>query len=69
MIEVTAPTVAKFESLIPSTLKNMNVEISYKYHDWDLSFWRFSDKGVFKLKKQVKKIVSPLWDGPLFSGV
>ena len=69
MIEVTAPTVGKFESLIPSTLKNMNVEISYKYHDWDLSFWRFSDKGFFKLKKQIKKIVGPLWDGPLFSGV
>ena len=69
MIEVTAPTVGKFENLIPNTLKNMNVEISYKYHDWDLSFWRFSDKGFFKLKKQIKKIVGPLWDGPLFSGV
>ena len=44
-------------------------QISYKYHHWDLSFWRFSDKGFFKLKKQIKKIVGPLWDGPLFSGV
>ena len=69
MIEVTAPTVGKFENLVPNTLKNMNIEISYKYHDWDLSFWRFSDRGFFKLKKQIKKIVAPYWNGPLFTGV
>ena len=69
VVEVTAPTVGKFESLIPNTLKNMNIEISYKYHDWDLSFWHHSDKGFFKLKKQIKKLVAPLWNGPLFTGV
>ena len=69
MVEVAAPTVGKFENLVSDTLNNMNIEISYKYHDWDLSFWRFSDRGFFKLKKQIKKIVAPYWDGPLFTGV
>jgi len=69
MVEVTAPTVGKFENLVPDTLNNMNIEISYKYHDWDLSFWRFSERGFFKLKKQIKKIVAPYWNGPLFTGV
>ena len=69
MVEVAAPTIGKFENLVSDTLNNMNIEISYKYHDWDLAFWRFSDRGFFKLKKQIKKIVAPYWDGPLFTGV
>ncbi len=66
LVEVIAPTVGKFNNLIPETLETLNVEISYKYHDWDLEFWRYTDKGFFKLKKQIKNIIRPIWNGPLF---
>ena len=65
-IEIIAPTIGKYEKLIPSTFSNLDVKLFYYYHDWDLSFWEYADKGFFKLKKKIKNIVSSYWETPLF---
>ena len=65
-LEIIAPTIGKYEILIPSTLNKFDVKVSYYFHDWDLSFWQHADKGFFKLKKKIKDIVSPFWNTPLF---
>ena len=65
-LEIIAPTVGKYDTLIPSTLNNLDAKISYYYHDWDLLFWQHADKGFFKLKKNIKNIISPFWSNPLF---
>ena len=65
-IEIIAPTIGKYEKLIPSTFNQLDVKIFYYYHDWDISFWEHADKGFFKLKKKIKNIVSPYWETPLF---
>ena len=65
-IEIIAPTIGKYERLIPSTFNKLDVKLFYYYHDWDLSFWEYADKGFFKLKKKIKNIVSPYWETPLF---
>ena len=65
-IEIIAPTIGKYEKLIPSIFNKLDVKLFYYYHDWDLSFWEHADKGFFKLKKKIKNIVSPYWGTPLF---
>ena len=65
-LEIIAPTIGKYEILIPSTLNKFDVKLSYYFHEWDLSFWQYADKGFFKLKKKIKNIVSPFWNTPLF---
>ena len=66
-IEIISPTVGKFEKLIPSTFKKLDIKSSYFIHDWDKLFWKHADKGFFKLKKNIKTIVSPFWNMPLFN--
>ena len=66
-VEIISPTVGKFEKLIPSTFQRLDVKSSYFFHDWDKLFWRHADKGFFKLKKNIKTIVSPFWNMPLFN--
>ena len=65
-LEIIAPTVGKYETIVPSTLEKLDVKVSYYYHDWDLLFWQHADKGFFKLKKKIKNIISPFWSTPLF---
>ena len=65
-LEIIAPTVGKYDVLIPSTLNKLDTKLSYYYHDWDLLFWQHADKGFFKLKKKIKNIISPFWSNPLF---
>ena len=66
-VEIISPTVGKFEKLIPSTFKKLDIKSSYFTHDWDKLFWKHADKGFFKLKKNIKTIVSPFWNMPLFN--
>ena len=66
-VEIISPTVGKFEKLIPCTFKKLDVKSSYFFHDWDKLFWEHADKGFFKLKKNIKTIVSPYWNLPLFN--
>ena len=66
-VEIISPTVGKFEKIVPSTFKKLDVKSSYFFHDWDKLFWKHADKGFFKLKKNIKKIVSPFWNMPLFN--
>jgi hypothetical protein len=65
-IEIIAPTIGKYEKIIPKLADRFNLNISYYYHDWDTSFWKYSDKGFFKMKKQIKNIVAQFWETPLF---
>ena len=68
-VEIIAPTIGKYEKIIPKLADRFNLNISYYYHDWDTSFWNYSDKGFFKMKKQIKKIISQFWETPLFKNI
>ena len=65
-IELSLPAVGKYKQMIPEVMKSLDLKYSYVRHDWDISFWKYSDKGFFKLKKHIKNIISPLWEEPLF---
>tara|TARA_B100000579_G_C22838518_1_gene860164 strand:+ start:1001 stop:2215 length:1215 start_codon:yes stop_codon:yes gene_type:complete len=65
-IELSSPTVGKYKQMIPDVMNSLDLKYSYAHHDWDISFWKYSDKGFFKLKKHIKNIISPLWEEPLF---
>jgi deoxyribodipyrimidine photo-lyase len=65
-IEIIAPTIGKYDKLIPRLMDRFNINIIYYYHDWDTSFWKYSDKGFFKMKKQIKNIITQFWETPLF---
>jgi len=65
-IELSLPAVGKYKQMIPEVMKSLDLKYSYVRHDWDISFWKYSDKGFFKLKKHIKNIISPLWVEPLF---
>ena len=65
-IELSSPAVGKYKYMIPQVMKRLNLEYSYVYHDWDLLLWKYSDRGFFKLKKNIKKVISSFWEEPLF---
>ena len=65
-IEIIAPTIGKYDKLVPKVMNQFNLNISYHYHDWDTLFWKYSDKGFFKMKKQIKNIIAQFWKTPLF---
>ena len=65
-IELSSPAVGKYKYMIPQVMKRLNLKYSYVYHDWDILLWKYSDRGFFKLKKNIKKVISSFWEEPLF---
>ena len=41
-------------------LKENQIEISYVLREWDKKIWPFANKGFFKVKKKIPKILESL---------
>ena len=55
----TGPTADAIKKVVPLLLENQ-IEISYILREWDKEIWPFANKGFFKVKKKIPKILESL---------
>jgi deoxyribodipyrimidine photo-lyase len=55
----TGPTADAIKKAMPLLLENQ-IEISYILREWDKEIWPFANKGFFKVKKKIPKILESL---------
>ena len=61
-ISTSYPCVGKLTKPITNAEKYLGIKFDYYMHHWDRLFWPHSNRGFFKLKKNIKKNIKVLLD-------
>ena len=56
-IHTPYPKLGYLKTQIDSLEQYLSVDFEYIYSNWDCLFWPNADKGFFKLKKQIPKLI------------